>query len=145
MRLRIRKRIQKREGKSGSPRRRRIASGRHKMMMRPSRPLTTAALLLGLVAAGAQAQDYPERDVTNVVVWAAGGGSAGMSFVYSQPADGYTLAGISESVVTAGVQGGWDQRMDVWYPFIVGGSPDLISVPADSPHESIEDLVEAAK
>jgi tripartite-type tricarboxylate transporter receptor subunit TctC len=132
--------------------------------------------MLGLAATGAQAQDYPERDITNVVVWAAGGGtdtlnrlimaemqdelganinvtnrtggvggSAGMSFVYSQPADGYTLAGISESVVTAGVQGGWEQRMDVWYPFIVGGSPDLISVPADSPHESIEDLVEAAK
>jgi tripartite-type tricarboxylate transporter receptor subunit TctC len=146
------------------------------MMMRLSRPLLTAALLLGLAAAGAQAQDYPERDVTNVVVWAAGGGtdtlnrlimaemqddlgvninvtnrtggvggSAGMSFVYSQPADGYTLAGISESVVTAGVQGGWDERMDVWYPFIVGGSPDLISVPADSAHQSIEDLVEAAK
>jgi tripartite-type tricarboxylate transporter receptor subunit TctC len=146
------------------------------MMMRLSRPVMTAALLLGLAAAGAQAQGYPERDVTNVVVWAAGGGtdtlnrlimaemqddlgvninvtnrtggvggSAGMSFVYSQPADGYTLAGISESVVTAGVQGGWDERMDVWYPFIVGGSPDLISVPADSPHQSIEDLVEAAK
>jgi tripartite-type tricarboxylate transporter receptor subunit TctC len=132
--------------------------------------------MLGLAATGAQAQDYPTRDVTNVVVWAAGGGtdtlnrlimaemqdelganinvtnrtggvggSAGMSFVYSQPADGYTLAGISESVVTAGVQGGWDERMDVWYPFIVGGSPDLISVPADSPHQSVEDLVEAAK
>jgi tripartite-type tricarboxylate transporter receptor subunit TctC len=146
------------------------------MMMRVPEFLTTAGLVLGLATAGAQAQDYPARDVTNVVVWAAGGGtdtlnrlimaemqddlganinvtnrtggvggSAGMSFVYSQPADGYTLAGISESVVTAGVQGGWDQRMDVWYPFIVGGSPDLISVPADSPYQSIEDLVEAAK
>ena len=145
-------------------------------MMRAPRLLTAAGLMLGLAATGAQAQDYPERDITNIVVWAAGGGtdtlnrlimaemqdelganinvtnrtggvggSAGMSFVYSQPADGYTLAGISESVVTAGVQGGWEQRMDVWYPFIVGGSPDLISVPADSPHESIEDLVEAAK
>ena len=145
-------------------------------MMRAPRLLTAAGLMLGLAATGAQAQEYPTRDVTNVVVWAAGGGtdtlnrlimaemqdelganinvtnrtggvggSAGMSFVYSQPADGYTLAGISESVVTAGVQGGWEQRMDVWYPFIVGGSPDLISVPADSPHESIEDLVEAAK
>ncbi len=145
-------------------------------MMRVPQLLTAAGLVLGLAAAGAQAQDYPARDITNVVVWAAGGGtdtlnrlimaemqddlgvnvnvtnrtggvggSAGMSHVYSQPADGYTLAGISESVVTAGVQGGWEERMDVWYPFIVGGSPDLISVPANSPHESIEDLVEAAK
>ena len=68
-----------------------------------------------------------------------------MSYVHGQPADGYTLAGISESVVTAGVQGGWDQRMDVWYPFIIGGSPDLVSVTADSEYETLEELVEAAK
>lgn len=139
------------------------------------RIFAAAGLALGF-AASAAAQDYPARDITNVVVWAAGGGtdtlnrlimaemqddlgvninvtnrtggvggSAGMSFVYSQPADGYTLAGISESVVTAGVQGGWDQRMDVWYPFIVGGSPDLISVPADSPYKTVQELVDAAK
>ncbi len=68
-----------------------------------------------------------------------------MSYVHGQPADGYTLAGISESVVTAGVQGGWDQRMDVWYPFIIGGSPDLVSVTADSEYETLEALIEAAE
>ncbi len=73
------------------------------------------------------------------------GGSAGMSYVFEQPADGYTLAGISESVVTAGVQGGWDQRMDVWYPFIIGGSPDLVSVSSDAPWQSLQELIEAAK
>lgn len=73
------------------------------------------------------------------------GGSAGMSYVYEQPADGYTLAGISESNVTAGVQGGWDKRFSVWHPFIVGGSPDLISVTANSEYETLEELVEAAK
>lgn len=126
----------------------------------------------------AMAEDYPDRPITNVVVWSAGGGtdtvnrlimaelqkalpgrarinvvnrtggvggSAGMSFVNSQPADGYTLAGISESVVTAGVQGGWEERIDVWYPFIVGGSPDLVSVTASSEYETLEDLIEAAK
>jgi tripartite-type tricarboxylate transporter receptor subunit TctC len=142
------------------------------------RILTTVAagLATALAVAPALAQDYPTRDITNVIVWAAGGGtdtanrlvmaemqehlpvrinvtnrtggvggSVGMSWVYEQPADGYTLAGISESVVTAGVQGGWDQRIDVWYPFIIGGSPDLISVSANAPWQTLEELVEAAR
>ncbi len=142
------------------------------------RRLSIAALAATALTLPAAAQDYPDRPITNVVVWSAGGGtdtlnrlimaelekalpgnarintvnrtggvggSAGMSYVYSQPADGYTLAGISKSVVTAGVQGGWDQRIDVWYPFIVGGSPDLISVTANSDYETLEELIEAAK
>ena len=80
--------------------------------------------------------------VTNVTGGVAG--SNGMTYVLNQPADGYTLAGISESNVTASVQGGWDQTFDVWYPFIVGGSPDLISVPAGSDYETLDDLMEAA-
>ena len=72
-------------------------------------------------------------------------GSNGMVYVQNQPNDGYTLVGLSESNVTAAVQGGWDQRFDFWYPFIVGGSPDLISVPANSPYATLQDLVDAAK
>jgi tripartite-type tricarboxylate transporter receptor subunit TctC len=72
-------------------------------------------------------------------------GSNGMVYVMNQPDDGYTLVGLSESNVTAAVQGGWDQKFDFWYPFIVGGSPDLISVPADSPYNTLEELVDAAK
>lgn len=142
------------------------------------RKMTTVAvgLATALVMGQAAAQDYPTRDITNVVVWSAGGGtdtanrlimaamqehlpvrvnvtnrtggvggSVGMSYVFEQPGDGYTLAGISESVVTAGVQGGWEQRMDVWYPFIVGGSPDLISVSADAPWQTLDELIDAAK
>ncbi len=137
-----------------------------------------ALLLLGAasLAAPAAAQEYPYRDITDVVVWGAGGGtdainrmimaemekelpvsisvtnttggvagSNGMVYVLNQPADGYTLAGISESNVTSAVQGGWDQRFDVWYPFIVGGSPDLISVPASAPYKTLEELMTAAK
>ncbi len=119
---------------------------------------------------------FPVRDITNTVVWSAGGGtdqcnrvvsaemakilkvninvvnkpggvsgSIGMDYVYSRPHDGYNLAGISESCVTAGVQGGWDKRMNVWDIFIVGGSPDLVSVNPDTPYKSIKDLIEAAK
>jgi len=72
-------------------------------------------------------------------------GSNGMVYVKNQAADGYTLVGLSESNVTAAVQGGWDQRFDFWYPFIVGGSPDLISVPAESPYTSLQELIDAAK
>ncbi len=141
--------------------------------MKPILTLAAATIITGSVAAGAQ--DFPTRDITNVVVWSAGGGtdtsnrivsaemqkalpvninvtnrtggvagSIGMSYVYGQPADGYTIAGISESVVTASVQGGWNERMDVWYPFIIGGSPDVISVEASSPYQTLEELVEAA-
>ena len=72
-------------------------------------------------------------------------GSVGMTHGFSQKHDGYTLTGLSESNVTAGVQGGWDQNFDVWDPFIVGGSPDLISVTANAPYKTLEELVEAAK
>ncbi|MCJ8311324.1 MAG: tripartite tricarboxylate transporter substrate binding protein [Rhizobiaceae bacterium] len=72
-------------------------------------------------------------------------GSNGMVYVMNQPNDGYTLVGLSESNVTAAVQGGWDQKFEYWHPFIVGGSPDLISVPANSPYNSLQELVDAAK
>lgn len=72
-------------------------------------------------------------------------GSNGMVYVMNQPDDGYTLVGLSESNVTAAVQGGWDQKFSYWHPFIVAGSPDLISVPANSPHKTPQDLIEAAK
>lgn len=72
-------------------------------------------------------------------------GSNGMVYVMNQPDDGYTLVGLSESNVTAAVQGGWDKKFDYWYPFIVGGSPDLISVPASSPYNTLQELVDAAK
>ncbi|MBX2854284.1 MAG: hypothetical protein KTR21_04810 [Rhodobacteraceae bacterium] len=72
-------------------------------------------------------------------------GSTGMTYAFNQPNDGYTLAGISESNVTAAVQGGWKQRFSVWHPFIVGGSPDLISVPQASPYKTLKDLAKAAK
>jgi len=72
-------------------------------------------------------------------------GSVGMAYAYSQPHDGYTLCGLSESNVTAGVQGGWDKKFDVWDPFIVGGSPDVISVTPKTPYKTLKDLIEAAK
>jgi len=119
---------------------------------------------------------YPERDITTVVVWGAGGGtdvcnrvvmaemakelgvnvnvinktggasgSVGMTYAYSAPHDGYTICGLSESNVTAGVKGAWSNRMNVWDFFIIGGSPDVVSVTPDAPYDTIEDLIEDAK
>jgi tripartite-type tricarboxylate transporter receptor subunit TctC len=134
-------------------------------------------LIVFLAAAtGVYAKDFPKRDITNVVVWGAGGGtdtcnriisaemsnflgvninvinktggvagSVGMNYGYSRAHDGYTLTGLSESNVTAGVQGGWDKNFGVWDTFIVGGSPDVISVTPDTPYKTLEDLIEAAK
>lgn len=72
-------------------------------------------------------------------------GSNGMVFAMDQPDDGYALAGISESNVTAVVQGGWDQKFDCWYPFVISGSPDLISVPVDSPLNKRQELVDGSQ
>lgn len=120
----------------------------------PSRPITDVVVwsagggtdTVNRLIMAEMEKTLPNDPRINVVNRTGGvGGSAGMSYVYNQPADGYTLAGISESNVTAGVQGGWDQRFEVWYPFIVGGSPDLVSVTANSEYETLEGLIEAAK
>lgn len=136
----------------------------------------TLALLVATSGIALAGKAYPRRNITNVVVWGAGGGtdtcnrvitaemakdlgvninvvnkpggvagSMGMDYAYKQKHDGYTLCGLSESCVTAGVQGGWDKRMNIWDFFIVGGSPDIISVTPSSPYKSLKDLVEAAK
>ena len=118
----------------------------------PSRDITTVVVwgagggtdTINRLLANEMQQHLPAR--INVVNRTGGvGGSAGMSYVYSQPADGYTLAGISESNVTAGVQGGWEERFDVWQPYIFGGSPIILSVSANAPYQTLEELVEAAR
>lgn len=136
--------------------------------------IVSLVVVSGLTFASGQ-EEYPARDITNVLVWSAGGGtdtsnrivmaemaeelgvninvtnvtggvagSVGMLEAFSRPSDGYTICGLSESIVTAGVLGGWDQRVTVWDYFIIGGSPDLISVSPNLPYETIDDLVEAA-
>lgn len=72
-------------------------------------------------------------------------GSVGMTYGYSANHDGYTITGLSESNVTAGVKGAWSNRFNVWDTFIIGGSPDVVSVTPDAPYDTIEELLEAAK
>ncbi len=83
-------------------------------------------------------------NVINVTGGSAG--SVGMAEAYSRDADGYTLAGLSESNTTTGVMvADWDNTVDVWDWFLVGGSPDVVSVTPDLPYETIDDLVAAAQ
>lgn len=72
-------------------------------------------------------------------------GSIGMSSVLRQRPDGYNLVGISSSNVVAAVNGGWGERFDVWWPFIFGSSPDVLSVNVDSPYKNLKHLVDSAR
>ncbi|MCI7605282.1 MAG: tripartite tricarboxylate transporter substrate binding protein [Spirochaetales bacterium] len=142
--------------------------------------LCILALVCLIAITGAFAQGsgevYPSRDITNVMVWGAGGGtdlanrlvmaemgkilnvninvnnvtggvggSIGLFEAYGREADGYTLVGVSESCVTSSVQGGFDKRMNVWDFFIIGGSPDVLSVTPNAPFNTIVELVEYCK
>jgi tripartite-type tricarboxylate transporter receptor subunit TctC len=145
------------------------------------RRATIFVLVLLIVAAAsvfaAGEQEYPARDITDIVVWGAGGGtdtcnrvimgemsevlgvpinvtnvtggaagSVGMATAYSKEPDGYTLVGASESNTTTAVMvEDYDNLVDVWDWFIVGGSPDVVSVTPDLPYQSIKELVDAAK
>lgn len=126
--------------------------------------------------AEAKKNKFPARDITNIVVWSAGGGtdvvnrkisaemskalgvnivvqnspggvagSLGMSQALKRPKDGYTLVGLAGAEASAAVQGGWNERFTVWYPYIVGGSPSVVSVKGDSKYNKLEDLIEDAK
>ena len=121
-------------------------------------------------------QEYPSRDISDVVTWSAGGGtdlanrliaaemekvlgthinvsnvtggvsgSTGLYNAYDRGNDGYTIVGLSESNVSAAVMGGFDKGMKVWDFFIIGGSPDILSVTSDCQYNTLEELVEAAK
>jgi tripartite-type tricarboxylate transporter receptor subunit TctC len=128
-------------------------------------------------AGGVQAKgDYPTRDINNIVIFGAGGGtdlanrlimaemsktlgvninvnnvaggvggSVGLFESYSKPADGYTLTGLSESMAASWVLGGFDKKVNIWDYYIIGGSPDLISVTPSEPYQTLQELVAAAK
>lgn len=139
--------------------------------------LLIAMAWVASLAVAEGAQEYPSRDITDIVVWGAGGGtdtcnrvimgemakvlgvninvtnvtggsagSVGLAAAYAKEPDGYTLCGLSESNTTTAVMvQDWDNLVDVWDFFLVGGSPDVVSVTPDLPYESVNELVAAAK
>lgn len=81
----------------------------------------------------------------NVVNRTGGGGGVAMEHVWSQPRDGHAWLGASEHMPIVPVMQYHNTRMEDWLWYIVAGSQGVISVNADSPYETLEDLVEAAR
>lgn len=140
--------------------------------------LGSAVLALGAAAPGlAQAEAYPEKEVTVIVNYGAGGGTdlstrafanaaepflgkplqvvnraggsgtVGPTFVANAAPDGYTIgvASFSPMAITPHVQEVPYKVAD--FRFLVGFARYLtgIAVPADSPFQTIQDVVDAAK
>jgi tripartite-type tricarboxylate transporter receptor subunit TctC len=75
-----------------------------------------------------------------------GNGGIAANFVWNSPHDGYTLIGASETSMTYAINGAFDKSVkDAWTYYISGGSPGVIAVLKDSPFQTFEDLVKAAR
>lgn len=117
----------------------------------PKRPITISCL-----AAAGGGTDLVSRlmakemgaalDVKiNVVNRTDGGGSAAINHVAQARRDGYNWGGFSESLLTKCVLGTTETTSKDWACFIVAGAPGILSVPADSPYQSLEELIAAVK
>lgn len=84
-------------------------------------------------------------NINSINVTGGVGGSNGLVDTIARPADGYALVGLSESNVTASVLGGWENTMDVFDYYIVGGSPIILSVSKNSHINNIASLIEYMK
>ena len=123
----------------------------------------------------AHAAEYPTRSISVVIHSSAGGGSdvwarkvsalmekdlgvkmvctnkAGglggiaANFVWNSKHDGYTILGASETAMTYGVNGACEKTAKYWNFYISGGSPGVIAVLKESPFNTFDDLVKAAK
>lgn len=137
------------------------------------------AFLLALPFAGpATAQDYPEKDITHIMPWGAGGGTdtvmrtfmnfaeeqlgvgintqnidgaqsgiGTLRLMKAQP-DGYTIGSLTwDSVITVpyyGLVPGYDTEQ-LTYLGSVTVHPTVLAVASDSPYETLEDFIAAAK
>ncbi|MEM9479691.1 MAG: tripartite tricarboxylate transporter substrate binding protein [Verrucomicrobiota bacterium] len=81
----------------------------------------------------------------NVVNRTEGGGAAAINHVAKSKRDGYQWGGFSELLLTKSVLGTSDATAKDWAFFAVAGSPGVLSVAPNSPHQSLDDLVEALR
>lgn len=81
----------------------------------------------------------------NVVNMPGGAGGIAANYVYDQPSDGYTLFGMADGCSTMNVLGAFEHTNDVWDIMLLFGGVGCIGVPANSPYQSLEDLVNASK
>ncbi|KUP97511.1 tripartite tricarboxylate transporter substrate binding protein [Thermobifida cellulosilytica] len=137
--------------------------------------LVTAAGCADRGAVSEDAADYPSKDITLVVPYQAGGasdlaartlaeqleqelgtsiivenrtggaGSVGLQHLASAPADGYTIGYLPVETVMLGFQGYEVDPADYDLIGQMVSVPATVAVPADSPYETLGDLVEAAE
>ena len=139
--------------------------------------MVTAAILATAGCAGNSASNYPNKPVTVVCPFAAGGGNdtivralvdcakdkfpkgiavenrtgsggtVGMSYGQNAKADGYTVTNIAVELVTLPNAGtGGDVYYDKWTPIMSPNySCSVITVRADSPYQTLDDLLKASK
>ncbi|WP_108661417.1 tripartite tricarboxylate transporter substrate binding protein [Acuticoccus kandeliae] len=81
----------------------------------------------------------------NVANRTGGGGGVAMNYVWNQPHNGYYWLGASEAMQIAKVMEFHETGTDDWRWYIVGGAPGVISVPTNSPYQTLEDLLNAAR
>lgn len=81
----------------------------------------------------------------NVVNRTGGGGGIAMNHVWSQPHEGYNWLGASEAMQIVKAMEFHPTGTEDWRWYMVGGSPGVISVRAESPYQTLADLVKAAK
>lgn len=79
--------------------------------------------------------------VTNVT---GGGGAVAANQVLDMERDGYTILGMSEGIHGIPVQGGFDKISDDFVICMSVGAEAVLSVPENSPYQTIEELIEAA-
>jgi len=72
-------------------------------------------------------------------------GGAATNYVWNQPRNGYTVAGISEGALGHSVLGLHKKTAKDWDYFMIGGTPGVISVREDSPYQSLADLMTAVE
>lgn len=93
----------------------------------------------------AQAMEKHLGAKINVSNRTGGGGGVAMNHVWSQPHDGYTWLGASEAMQVVKAMEYHKTGTKDWRWYIVAGAPGVISVRADSPYKTLDDLIQAAK
>lgn len=137
--------------------------------------VATASLMVAGMVGTAMAEDYPCKTIRVIVASSAGGGTdsyarkfgalveehlgskvvvtnmpgglggKGAEAVWQAEKDGCTILGMSETSMTYGVNGASTTTAKDWNYYIFAGSPGVIAVQADSPYETFEDLLAAAR
>lgn len=93
----------------------------------------------------AQAMERLLRGKINVTNRTGGGGGVAMTHVWNQPHDGYTWLGASEAQQIVKAMEFHKTGTSDWRWYMVAGSPGVISVRAESPYKTLDDLINAAK